>query len=171
MMRLLMIFAWVVLSAVPSSAQERELKGDLLTCLPRLDGLTPDGFLQKVEDAESLFSVINGGAVVYVRHGFLRGLFQAYKDENHKFFNLEIIEMKDGDAARTIYRLKTKNSGKKIDIGDEAVLEDYYLIFRQGRFYLSVTGPDSDKETRDVVIRIAEAVGESIKLFCGRPKE
>ncbi len=167
----LMILSLAAMSANTLFAQDKELRGDLLTCLPRLDGLVLDGSPQKAEDVESLFTVINGGAEVYVRHGFSRGLFQTYKDRNNKFFDLEIIEMKDADAARKIYILKAGSSGKKIEIGDEAVLEDYYLIFRQGRFYLSVAGSDSKKETRDVVIRIAGTVSEKIQHFRGRQKQ
>ncbi len=174
MMRYLLLLSLmlslVTVSANTAFAQEQEVKDDLFTCFPRLDGLVPEGSPQKAEDMESLFSAINGGAEIYVRHGFLRALFHTYKDRNNKFFNLEIIEMKDVDAARKIYKLKKGNSKNNIEIGDEAVLEDYYLIYRQDRFYLSVTGSDSAKESRDTVIRIAGTVSEKIKQSYERHK-
>ncbi len=171
-MRYLIIFSmilfWVLVSADIVFARDQEVRSSLLTCLPRLEGLVPEGSPQKADNVESLFSIINGGAEMYVRHGFSRGLFQTYKDRDNRFYNLEIIETKDADVARKIYRLKTGSRGRKIKIGEEAVLEEYYLMFWQGRFYLSVSGPDSGKKTRDVILGIAGAVSEKIATFHGR---
>ena len=150
-------------------AQEPKNRNDLSACLPRLAGLDPEGLPQKADSDESLFASINGGAELYVKYGFCRALFQTYKTNSNKFINLEIFEMKNADAAHGVYILKAGGSGKRIKIGNEAVLEDYYLIFRKGRFYVSLTGFDSEKETRDRLIVVAKAVEERIEKYQNRP--
>ncbi len=167
MMKYLTIYLFVFLFVAATfgniCAQERKNQDDLSAYLPSLDGLDPEGLPQKADSGESLFACINGGAELYVKHGFSRAFFQTYKTENNKFLNFEIFEMKNADAAHSVFILKGGNSGKKIKIGNEAVLEDYYLLFRKGRFYVSLTGFDSEKETRDKLIAVAKAVEEKIE--------
>jgi hypothetical protein len=79
--------------------------------------------------------------------------------------------MKNADAAHRVYVLKVDDSGKKIEIGDEAVLEDYYLIFRKGRFYVSLTGFDSEKKTKDELIAVAKSVVGKIEKYQNRPSD
>lgn len=158
----LIMFLFVATPLGDIYAQELKDRDDLSAYLPYMDGLDLEGLPQKAEDDKSLFACINGGAELYVKYGFYKALFQTYKTKNNKFLNLEIFEMKNADAAHGVYNLKTGSSGKRIKIGNEAVLEDYYLIFRKGRFYVSLTGSDSEKETRDDLIAIAKSVEEKI---------
>lgn len=144
-------------------AEETKNKDDLMVYSPRMEGLTPDDSPQRAEGMEGLFAAINGGAEVYIQYGFKRALFQTYKTKNNRLFNFEIFEMNNADAAQNLYLHKTEGVPKKIKIGDQAVLADYYLIFRKGRFYVSLTGFDSDKETRDDLVAVAKAVEQRIE--------
>ncbi len=62
-----------------------------------------------------------------------------------------------------MYASKIGNDGTPLAIGEEALLEDYYLNFREENFLITLTGFDSEKETIDGLITIAKAVDERIQ--------
>lgn len=146
------------------SAQESKSAKDLSVYLPDVDGLVPDGPLQKADDLQGLFARINGGAEQYVRYGFSKALFQAYKTAGSRSLELEIFQMKNSKAAHQIYTLMAGQGNRKLDMGHEAVLGEYYLIFRKVRFYVTITGSDSEEKTRDELIAVARAVEEKITV-------
>jgi len=146
------------------SAQESKSADDLSVYLPHMDGLVPDGLPQKVDDLESLFARMNGGAEPYVRYGFSRALFQTYKTGSNRLLDFEIFQMKNPKAAHQIYTLMAGRANKKLNIGHEAVLGEYYLIFRKGAFYVTITGSDSEKKTKDELIAVARAVEEKVTV-------
>ena len=144
------------------SAQESKSAEDLSIYLPHMDGLVPDGLPQRADDLEGLFARMNGGAEQYLRYGFSRALFQAYKTGGNRSLDFEIFQMKNAKAAHQIYTLMAGRGNKKLDIGHEAVLGEYYLIFRKGEFYVTITGSDSEEKTRDELIAVARAVEEKV---------
>jgi hypothetical protein len=135
---------------------------DLASCLSRLEGFVALGPLQKAGNEAELFALINGGASFYIKHGFTRAVFQEYKDPNGRRIAIGIFEMKDTHAAHDVYRVQAGAGTKNITLGDEAVLEEYYVLLRRGRYYITVTGFDSDKQTRDTLITIAGNLDQKI---------
>ncbi len=121
-----------------------------------------DGWHQEAEAeifvGDSLFELINGGAEVYHRFGFVQALAAQYADAAGRSIALEVFEMKDVAGAQSIYADKTGESGEPLAIGDEAAGEDYYLNFRSGRFLVTITGFDGDPETREGILLLARAV-------------
>ena len=146
------------------SAQQSESREDLSIYLPHLDGLVPDGLPQKADDLEGLFARMNGGAEQYIRYGFRRALFQAYKTGGGRSLEFEMFQMKNSKAAHQIYTLMAGQGSRNLDMGDEAVLGEYYLILRKGEFYLTITGSDSEEKTRDELIAVARAVEKKIRV-------
>ena len=49
-----------------------------------------------------------------------------------------------------------------MNIGDEALLEEYYLNFREKQSLATLTGSDPEKETMDGLLSIAREVDERI---------
>ena len=111
---------------------------------------------------DSLFELINGGAEVYHRFGFVRALATQYADDAGRSISLEVFEMKDVEGAGSIYSDKTGGSGEPLQIGDEAAGEDYYLNFRSGRFLVTITGFDSEPETTEGILLLAGAVAAQL---------
>lgn len=107
---------------------------------------------------DSLFELINGGAEVYHRFGFVQALATQYADDSGRSISLEVFEMKNVEGAESIYSDKTGGSGEPLQIGDEAAGEDYYLNFRSGRFLVTITGFDSEPETTEGILQLARAV-------------
>jgi len=135
---------------------------DLAAYLTRLEGVVTLGPLQKAGNEAELFELMNGGAAFYIKHGFTRAVFQEYKDPNGRRFAIGIFEMKDTPAAHDVYRVQAGTGSKNIALGDEAVLAEYYVLLRRGRYYITVTGFDSEKQTRDTLIGIAWNLDQKI---------
>ena len=154
----------IVMTFGTISAQESKSAKDLSIYLPDVDGLVPDGPPQKADDLEGLFARINGGAEQYVRYGFKTALFQTYKTGSGRSLEFEIFQMKNAKAAHQIYTLMAGQGNRKLDLGHEAVLGEYYLILRKGGFYVIITGPDSEEKARDELITVARAVEKKIMV-------
>ncbi len=118
---------------------------------------------------EDLFLLINGGAEIYYEYGFKQVIAQGFKNKNGKSFNLEIYEMQTPAAAYGIYTFKTGNEGKPLDVGNEGLLEDYYLNFWKGNVCVTVIGFDSEKETMDGIVEAAKMVAAKINAKGQKP--
>lgn len=142
---------------------------------PELNGQPPDmrsaavaidGWTQEYEPefyvGDSLFELINGGAEVYHRFGFVQALATQYADAEGRSISLEIFEMGDEAGARNIYADKTGGSGEELEIGNEAAGEDYYLNFRSGRYLVTITGFDNEPGTTDGILKLARAVAAEL---------
>ena len=128
--------------------------------------VTIDGWRMDYEPeiyvGDTLFELINGGAEVYHRFGFVQALATQYSDSEDRSISLEVFEMGDLEGARKIYTDKTGGSGEPLVIGDEALSEDYSLNFRSGRFLVTITGFDSEEQTTDGILELARAVAEEL---------
>ena len=115
----------------------------------------------RTAEGETLFMLINGAAELYFEYGFKRTIFQSYA-QGDEWIDLEIYEMEDAAAAYGLQSIKQGNSGKALDIGQEAFLEEYYLNFRKGNVQVSVVGQDESDATVEALIEIARAVESKI---------
>lgn len=146
------------------------LMGEMELFLPQANELKncgPSGGPQYVK-GEDLFFMIDGGAEIFYEYGFKQAIAQGYKKKDGKpggGFNLEIYEMSDPEAAYGIYTFKTGSNGSPLNIGDEGLLEDYYLNVWKGNFLVTITGFDSGKETIDNIIDAAVVVAAKIKTI------
>ena len=111
---------------------------------------------------DDLFVYMNGGAGKYLSHGFKQLIAQDYSNKNKKTITLELFEMKNPSGAQEMYLAKSGKSGKPLTIGDEALLQEYYLNFRKEHFLVTLTGTDPEKETVDGLLTIARGVDEQI---------
>jgi hypothetical protein len=144
---------------------------DYLPKAAELQEWEPAGTPQHVV-GDDLFLLINGGAEIYYEYGFKQAITQGFKhkDQPSSGFNLEIYEMQNPEAAYGVYTFKTGDAGKPIDVGDEGLLEDYYINFWKGNFLVTVIGFDSKKETLAGIIQAAKIVNTKIKETGQKPK-
>lgn len=118
---------------------------------------------------ENLYSLINGGAVIYYEYGFKQIITQEYVNKNEKFINVEMFEMTSPASAYGIYMFKTGDDGKEIPVGTEALFENYYLNFWKGNFLITLTAFDSEKDVLNGLLTIAKAVDTKIEDDEQRP--
>jgi hypothetical protein len=144
---------------------------DYLPQAAELQEWEPAGTPQHVI-GDDLFLLINGGAEIYHEYGFKQAITQGYKHKNQPSsgFNLEIYEMQNPAAAYGVYTFKTGDSAKPINVGNEGLLEDYYINFWKGNFVVTVIGFDSKKETLAGIIQAAKIVTAKIKETGQKPK-
>lgn len=109
-----------------------------------------------------LFTVINGGAELYVRLGFSRAVFASYQNPAGKSINLEIYQMKTPKLAHEVYTHKVGAKGRPADFGAAAFFEDYYLNFYKGPFQVTISGYDTDKQTAEGIFTLAGLVDQRL---------
>lgn len=118
----------------------------------------------RVAEGEDLFKLINGGAVLFFQHQFKRALFQEYATKDGKYINLEIYQMGASANAKAIFQIKKGDQGRSVAFGEEAILADYYLLFRQGPYFVTITGEDATDPVRQALIHIARAVNNNMMI-------
>jgi len=161
----------LILFIVAANVQAQQGPGDISTYLPaagEVIGWSPDGSPEKFL-GDDLFMMINGGADIYHEYGFKQVIGADYVNSGGKAIRLEIYEMENSAAAYGIYTFKTGDGGKNVDIGQDALLEEYYLNFWKGNVLVTVIGPDPEEETVQGVVAIAKAVDARITETGERP--
>ena len=119
---------------------------------------------------EDLYEYINGGAEIYHEYGFVRVVVQDYVNDEGKSVSVEIFEMTSPASAYGMYTFKTDAKGKKITIGSDAQLADYYMNFWKGPFLVTLTGFDETEITRAGLLDIARNVGSKISAEGDKPR-
>jgi hypothetical protein len=162
----------LLLIAASTTAQKAPETGNLSAYLPaseEIHGWTLSD-APKNYRGDELFEMIDGGADIYHEYGFTQVLRVAYMNGRGKSIKLEIYEMESPAAAYGIYTFKIGGSGKKLAIGREALLEDYYLNFWKGNMLVTVVGPDPETESVQGVVSLAKAVEARIAKTGERPE-
>ena len=135
--------------------------GDLTTLAAPPEGWRTLGAVTTVA-GEALFNVINGGAEMYLQTGFQQAVFGSFENPEGLAVHLEIYEMVDPAAARSIFDQKAGPSGRKIPLGQEARLEAYYLNFWRGRFQVTISGYEATPETVAAIREVAKLVDKRL---------
>lgn len=107
---------------------------------------------------EDLYQLINGGAVVYYEYGFSQVVTQEFETPDGQRMYLELYEMTSAAAAFGIFTFKTEKTGENVPIGNEAILEDYYLNFWKGNYLATISAHNRDSDNKDALLTIAHAL-------------
>ena len=157
-MRFLFTF-FVFLFFINTNAQEV----DILSLLPNS---TENGKWIKSAEVErysgdDLFNMINGGAEIFHEYGFIEVISGKYQN-NSSSIDVEIYKMKNDAAAYGIYSFN-RNSGKILEIGNEAALNNNYIIFWKGEYFVSIY--KNNLETSSSLLEIALMIDNEIPYF------
>jgi hypothetical protein len=161
----------VILLLIAASVMAQQVAGDLSGHLPasgEVAGLTLSD-APKNYRGDELYVMINGGADIYYEYGFSQVLRAEYANVQGKSIKLEIYEMESPAAAYGIYTFKIGDGGRALAIGQEALIEDYYLNFWKGNLLVTVIGQDSEEATVQSVVALAKAVDMRIAKAGERP--
>jgi hypothetical protein len=126
--------------------------------------------VHRIYKGESLYEYINGGAEIYHEYGFEQVITQDYSNKAGESLSLEIFEMEDATAAYGIYTFKTGTTGKRISLGNQAVLESYYINLWQAQFVVTISAFSQSEEMQQILITFAEFVCEKLPTG-GKPPE
>ena len=157
-------FLFSILFPFYVQAEESPWRDNLLRLLPdesRLGEWKTDTSPETAKGLE-LFKLINGGAEIYVQAGFRCAILVSYSNTKGRMINLEIFEMTSAESARSVHEKKISKEGRKVPIGDDALLEGYFINFRKGRFQVTLSGDDSKEKTVKALLDMARMVAENI---------
>jgi hypothetical protein len=125
----------------------------------------PDGPAQLAEGQE-LFALIDGGAELFLRHGFERAAVQSYALAPDRHIQAEIYMMQSMDGAAEVFARKSGQGELPVALGDAGVKGEYYIVFRRGRFLVTVAAGDATAAVAAEVLRIARAIEGRIAARC-----
>jgi len=120
-------------------------------------------------EGDDLYEYINGGAEIYHEYGFVQVAVQDYISDAGKSVSVEIFQMASPSSAYGIYTFKTDSKGKRIRLGTEAQLADYYMNFWKGPMLVTLTGFDETEETCQGLLDIANKISANMKRGGDRP--
>jgi hypothetical protein len=145
--------------------EETQPKEDIIFLLPQSDELEKweEFFSPQHVVGEDLYSLINGGAEIYHEYGFRQAVNHSYESTDGTSINVEIYEMEDPESAFGIYSFKTGDEGELVDIGNDALLESYYLNFWKGNYLVTLVGFDEEPETRSGILELARLIDAKIE--------
>jgi hypothetical protein len=137
---------------------------NISTYLPRTGELK--GWSQedssRVFVGEDLFMLIDGGADIYFEYGFRQVAVAEYQNNHENSIKLEIYEMSDASAAYGMFSLNAGTQGKKVQIGNEGMLSEYYLMFWKNTFLVFLTGADTTGETASGILAMAACIDQRL---------
>ncbi len=121
-------------------------------------------------EGEALYEYIDGGAEIYHEYGFRRVTVQDFVNRAGKSVSVEVFEMTNSESAYGIYTFKTHKTGKKVSIGADGQLADYYLNFWKGNILVTLTGFDETSETKNGLMTLAKGIDAKLDLSGKRPQ-
>ena len=119
---------------------------DFLPTNEDIDGWDTSGEMIEMQDGPELTDVINGGAEIYIEHGFVEGVHQNYTGTIqglNKQLTIKIYDMGNSDDCTALFSdsriIPPVNS--PMNFGDEGRLDEgllfaYNLEFRSGKYYV-----------------------------------
>ena len=125
----------------------------------------PDGPAQ-IAEGQDLFALINGGAELFLRYGFEQAAVQSYNLGGARHIQVEVYRMRTPDGATEVFARRVGPGDLPLTIGDAGVRGEYYVLFRRGRFFVTVAAGDTHPDAKAAVLRIARAVATRIPATC-----
>jgi hypothetical protein len=124
----------------------------------------------EIHTGEDLYLYINDGVDIYLEYGFEQVVNIRYKNSVAVKMHLEIYEMTDPGAAFGIFTMNSSGKGIPEEIGDAAMMFDYYLHFVKDRYYVRVTTFRKEEATLEAIRKFALIVEENIPAKGAKPK-
>jgi hypothetical protein len=152
----------------PGGASAAGEDRSLLLLLPTRDEVwpwAPDSPAQLAE-GQDLFSLINGGAELFLRHGFERAAVQSYNHTADRHIQVEIYRMATPDGATEVFRRRIGAGGLPLIIGDAGLSGDYYVVFRRDRCLVTVAAGEVTDDAKAMVLHMARAVERRAPAAC-----
>ena len=102
-----------------------------------------------------LYSYMDGGAELYLEHGFQELMVRFYERGNDQI-SVELYRMRD--SGHGIFTLLRAENGEPVSIAEAGFRSGYYAIFFGGRFFCAVTAQSEFADAAQAVVEIAQAV-------------
>ncbi|MBU2651942.1 MAG: hypothetical protein KKA81_13515 [Bacteroidetes bacterium] len=126
--------------------------------------------VQEVEkySGDELFSLINGGADLFLEYGFSNVIKADYKNDEGSL-SVEIYEMTDPQAAFGIYTMMQMKDDVPDNLGDAGQILGDYALFSKDRFVVKLNTNLPDKEAENILNKFSAGIAGKIKMSTFKP--
>jgi len=133
------------------------LPAALLPAAKDLPGWTLDDG-PKVVAGDGLFELIDGGADLFLEYGFKEVTASHWINDKGGTLQVEVYHMADDAAAYGIFSAMKSAGGPGAGVGQDSQLNDYYLLFWQGSFFVGLTSSTPSPELPRLLRGAAQAL-------------
>jgi len=125
----------------------------------------------KASNDEELYKILNGGAVLYIKHGVQSFVEQSYKGPKGVELEVYIFDQGSPQNAQNLYEDPFTKPSRSKEVGylgekariDESLLFCYGVDFIQKGFFVRVIIQDRKEEGLNVAITFAHSISKRIK--------
>ena len=107
---------------------------------------------------ETLFEHINGQADLFFQYGFERSIFAVYEKKGlqEEKIDLDIYDMGDAVQAFGVFS-RFRQEDHQADIGLDSSMDDGYVFFYKGRYFVMLQGAESDSAGLQQLARMVDS--------------
>lgn len=123
-------------------------------------------------EGKALYQHIDGGAELFHKHGFQKLCVQDYlkKGSQRRLeARIEIYDMGSVQGAADIFAANTLGVRTSAKFGEACTIDELQIIFKRGRYYVTVTGYETGEEILSSMESLAGAVDGRICLKKSEP--
>jgi len=108
---------------------------------------------------QGLYTYMNGGAELYLEHGFEELMVRFYERGNDQI-SVELYRMKDSGYG--VFTLLRSENGEPVAIADAGFRSGYYVIFSSGKFFCAVTAQSEFADAGEAAVEIGKTVAAQL---------
>jgi len=133
----------------------------LLPALVELPGWTLTSEPQVYAD-DNLFSLIDGGAEIYIEYGFNKVVSVQYADPSLSNIQVEIYEMADVQAAYGIFSITQQAKEWTQQFGNLSTVNEDYISFWKNRYYVNISWSSRQHLDQPLLSGLADKIAQKI---------
>lgn len=111
----------------------------------------------EVFNGGALFRQINGGAELFLEHGFSRMALRDYR-KGEREVRIEIYEMNEPAGAQAVFAENSQGIPPGEGYGEQCTLDPFQIVFLRGKYYVTVTCFEPDDEVERAMVALATEV-------------
>lgn len=122
--------------------------------------------IKEVHTPDNLWDLINGGAEVFVAHGFV-DLHRAdyIKKKEGCMVHVEVYRFAPGNNANEMFAQENSPDYEHIDLGKGAYIMEGILNFITGNYYVKLYSNDQGEAVQDALMLIASEVALTLEAL------
>jgi hypothetical protein len=152
------LFVFMILAAQNLAGQDVK---KLLPTLSELEGwkITSE---PQVYIGDDLFSLIDGGADLYLEYGFNQVVSAQYTDPSLNNIQVEIYEMVDAPSAYGIFSITQQASEWSKQYGNQSSVNHDYISFWKSKYYVILSWSSKQNLDEPTMAGLADLIGQKI---------
>ncbi len=138
------------------------------TAALKIEGWKQSGKTQ-VFSPRTLYRYIDGGADLYLKYDFQELQVTEYRNEKDATVLIEVYRHRTANQAFGIYSQERLSNARYLDIGGQGYIEDTFLNFVSGNFYVKMSSENVGPQMEQVLLIFAGRILEKLGTKGGLP--